>query len=100
MTGQLTVSLSPAIYSKAQSAEQIAEHIKSYPKQDTNNIDALKHSIEFQIDGRGPVATLHELRHVVAPYDVYLIYPRSGGGIVKVGYNSDDTFTVLEVAGK
>lgn len=82
--------LVPVMWSKAQTAGQLVEHIRAYPRQDTNSHEAELHSIEFQEDGTGPCGTLAEIKAAKPHIDRYFIYPRSGNGLVEVNHTEGE----------
>lgn len=92
-----SISLIPASYSKAQTAGQIAFHIKAFPAQTCNCEEAYKHTIEFQRDGHGPVGSLSEYYEFVTNNGVeqFVIYPRKGDGFV-VCQHEEGIFRILE----
>lgn len=90
----MAFSLVPTIYSKAQSVNEIVDHIEKYPEQITNTPEAMEHSIEFQIEGSGPVGTLSEFRKEYPRVGIYYIYPRKGNGIVKISCKDEKFFVV------
>ena len=92
-----SMSLIPASYSKAQTAGQIAFHIKAFPAQSCNCEEAYKHTIEFQRDGHGPVGSLSEYQQFLGHTGItqYVIYPRKGDGFVVCQYEAG-IFKVLE----
>lgn len=97
MKRQMVITLIPAIYSRAQTAEEVVRHITAYPTQDTNCKEAYEHSIEFTTEGdEHCTGTLSEFRQSVAWFDKALIYPRKGGGIVEIDAK-DGIFTVVAV---
>jgi len=92
-----SMSLIPCSYSKAQTSESIALHIKAFPAQTCNCEEAYNHTIEFQRNGHGPVGSLSEFQQFVGNIDIkqYVIYPRVGDSFVVCQYE-DGVFKVLE----
>lgn len=56
------IKVKPTSYSHAKTTSEVKKCIKLWPKQDTNNENAFKHSVEFVIFDHpdGPVGTLSE----------------------------------------
>lgn len=80
------LNLVPAIYSKGKTVDEILVHITSYPEQDANTVEAIDHTLEFQVDGLAPVATLAELHRAFPEVVDFVIHPRAGGGVIAFKY--------------
>jgi len=94
----LAFSLIPAVYSKAQTAEQIAEHIKVYPSQICNTVEAIDHTLEFTEQGTiRPVGSLSEFHEADPRIFNFYIYPLKGGGLLHVVCDEKKNFHVKEL---
>lgn len=90
-----SIELKPASYSKAQTVDQIKDHIQAWPLQDTNNPQAYAHSVEFvDLDNQsGPVGTLSEYfdqcgfnLFSISAKDGYLVVTRKENYFMVISY--------------
>lgn len=95
-------SLVPVVYSKAQTAREVVEHIRAYPEQACNTEHALAHTLEFQLANikqtpypYSSTTTLSELHSLEPGICTFFIYPRSGSGVVHVEHK-EGIFTIVE----
>lgn len=74
LVNELPLNIRPASYSKAQTSDQVAAHIKAYPSQKSNTDLAGEHCLEFVVDN-GPkcVASLFELSEAHPEAEDFLI---------------------------